>query len=224
MRSRLSADALTASGTPANSRPTRMISPSRKAKSHNGVSPLVVNRHEAAPAGGSPSREGGPRIVDLDRQGLEIIHSGAPEAAVADSKSSRFDDRRFDPEAGAGAHYRAGVLRDIGLKQGKQEGGGRRVHSTPPLPARRPKRKRSVVRMTRAFACQTPNSRDAPAYGHPIRSMRKTASNVGLRRCAAIDEDAGKVRFAKWGRCRKGSPKFERSPRAPRRGERWGFN
>jgi hypothetical protein len=43
------------------------------------------------------------------------------------------------------------------------------------------------------------NGRGASGYGHPIRSMRKTASNVDLRRGAAIDENAENVRVAKRG-------------------------
>ena len=147
MRSRMSADALTASGTPANSRPTRMMSPSRKAKSHKTGLALRRQKHEPALAGGAPRREVGPGIMGRDRQGVEIVHPGAPEAAVVDSKSRRLDDRRLDAETGAGAHHGAGVLGDIGLEQGEQERRGRLGHHGAAITAARSeKRKRRVER------------------------------------------------------------------------------
>ena len=47
-----------------------------------------------------------------------------------------------------------------------------------------------------AIACRAGSDSDAPAYGHPNRSVRKTASNVDLRRGAAIDDNAGNVPVA----------------------------
>jgi hypothetical protein len=60
---------------------------------------------------------------------------------------------------------------------------------------------------------------DAPGYGHPIRSMRKTASNVDLRRCAAIDENAGNCGLQCGGRYRTDNPNSReaRGGAAPRR-------
>ncbi len=117
-------------GTPADSRPTRMMSPSRKAKSQRLVSPFVVRSASRRPGRGAPHLEPGPRIVAGDRQGVEIVHSGAPEAAVAETKAGRLDDRRVDAETGAGAHHRPGVLGDVRLDRGRAEA-GRRAGSSP---------------------------------------------------------------------------------------------
>src|ERR1700761_5830836 len=64
----------------------------------------------------------------LDRERADIVHCGAAEAAVADPKSRRFDDRGVDAEACAGAHHRASILGDVRLEQGEQEGSGRLRH------------------------------------------------------------------------------------------------
>ena len=102
------------------------MSPGRKAKSQSLVSPLVVRSVSLRPAAARHAFELGPRIVTGERHGVEVIHSGAPEAAVADAEAGRLDDRGVDAEAGAGAHHRAGVLGDVGLVQGeKKRRGGR---------------------------------------------------------------------------------------------------
>src|SRR6202044_3979003 len=72
------------------------------------------------------------------------LSAGAREAAIIDSKSCRLDDGRIHAEAGAGAHHRAGVLRDIGLKQGEQERRGRLGHHPYALPAGGQNPKRGV--------------------------------------------------------------------------------
>ena len=150
--------------------------------------------HEAALTGRAPGRKVGPRIVSVDRQGVEVVHPGAPEAAIIDS-NCRLDDGRIHAEAGAGAHHRAGVLRNIGLKQGEQERGMARPSCVaitcrrPKTKARRRGRKMSPSRVERGAIATL-------AYGHPNRSMRKTASNVDLRRGAAIDDNAGNVPVA----------------------------
>ena len=55
-------------------------------------------------------------------------------------------------------------------------------------------------------------NRDSAAYGHPIRSMRKAASNVELRRGVGIGENAGSVRRCDtWGLLADGEPKMQRA-------------
>jgi hypothetical protein len=56
---------------------------------------------------------------------------------------------------------------------------------------------------------RTDKNCDTGDYGHPIRSMRKAASNVELRRGAAIDENAGNVRSCDAGAFRIESPKSD---------------
>src|ERR1700722_5336242 len=74
--------------------------------------------------GRAPGREARPRIVALDREGVDVVHRGAAKPAVVDPKSRWFDDRSIDAETCAGAHHGAGILGDIGLEQSEQKGGG----------------------------------------------------------------------------------------------------
>src|SRR6478736_2655454 len=89
---------------------------------------LCREQHQPALMGCAPRSEARPRIVALNGESVDIVHCGAAEAAVADPKASRFNDRRVDAEACAGAHHGAGILGDIGLEQCEQKGGGRPRH------------------------------------------------------------------------------------------------
>src|SRR6478736_5993314 len=89
---------------------------------------LCREQHQPALMGCAPRSEARPRIVALNGESVDVVHCGAAEAAVADPKPSRFNDRRVDAEACAGAHHGAGILCDVGLEQSKQKGRGRLRH------------------------------------------------------------------------------------------------
>ena len=58
-------------------------------------------------------------IVVLDQIGArQIIHSGAFEVLVGEDEAGGMDDMDRHAEAGAEAHDRAGVLRDVRLEKG----------------------------------------------------------------------------------------------------------
>ena len=70
-----------------------------------------------------PGLEGRERAVADDGDLVEIVHAGAPEGAIGDRKAGRFDDVRFDAQAGAEPQNRAGVLGDVRLVEGDPHGG-----------------------------------------------------------------------------------------------------
>jgi hypothetical protein len=53
----------------------------------------------------------------------EVVHAGAAQVTVGDVEGRRFDDLDRDAEAGRKPQHGAGVLRDIGLVDGKSEHG-----------------------------------------------------------------------------------------------------
>ena len=195
MRSRQSADALTASGAPPDSRPTRMISPSRNAKSHKEVSPLVVNSARRRCVEARQAANLAQESMDLDRQGVEIVHPGAPEAAVANSKSRRFDDRCANAEAGAGSHHRAGVLGNVRLKQCEHEGRGTFCHDGSPLLVKRrkrhPRRRRRNISPFRAHRRIAAIFRPMDIQFDQCEKPRRTLTRAEARRSSKTPETSG---------------------------------
>src|SRR6185503_14216193 len=56
-----------------------------------------------------------PRAVPCELDLIQIIHAGALQMAVVPDEAERLDEIGGDPQAGAEAQNRAGVLRNIGL-------------------------------------------------------------------------------------------------------------
>ena len=53
---------------------------------------------------------------------IQIVHSGAAEGTVGDRKAGRLDDMRGNSETGAEPQNRPGILRNVGLVEGKLHG------------------------------------------------------------------------------------------------------
>ena len=128
MRSFASAAASTSAGTPADSRPTRMTSPSAECEIPHIRLALGRQEHETALRSLAPSLELFPRVVNRDRDGVPIVHHGPPKPAVSDPEAGGLDHGGVDAETGAGAKHRPGVLGDVGLVQRKKKRGGRLDH------------------------------------------------------------------------------------------------
>ena len=81
------------------------------------VAVLAARREqqEAQRALAPPRFERVPAEVAHEPHVVEIVHAGATERAVAGGKARRFDDVRFDAEAGGEPQNRSGVLGDVGL-------------------------------------------------------------------------------------------------------------
>ena len=112
--SRASAAAATASGTPADSRPTSRMS------SGGNQSPTAPSRPSWSGARAcGRMRLASPRIEARSRgaqaTGIRDSPCRPGETGVADAKAGRLDDRRVDAETGASTHDRAGVLGDVRL-------------------------------------------------------------------------------------------------------------
>ena len=86
---------------------------------------------------GAPGLEGGKGDMAFDINAIEIIHAGAPERSIRYGKAGGFDDGGANARAGAKPQHRAGILRNVGLKQGEAQSHVhlirlRRVASTAP--------------------------------------------------------------------------------------------
>ncbi len=75
-------------------------------------------QYEAKAGIGSPALKFMPRDMTGHADMLEIVHAGAPERPVAGGEAGRLDQVDANREAGGKAQDRAGVLRNIGFKQG----------------------------------------------------------------------------------------------------------
>ena len=89
-------------------------------------------------------RRGAPRLetrigrVSHQRDGIEVVHSGATEMPVRGRKAGRLDQVGPDAEAGTGAQHGPGVLGNVGLVERQtQPVSGRNHHGAEPHAARR---------------------------------------------------------------------------------------
>src|SRR5579883_617088 len=87
----------------------------KKSEIRVGKACLGRQQHQPPPAGAAPGLEGGPMGMAGDLDMSEVVHASPAEVPVAHRKTSGFDDRGREPEAGAHPQDRAGVLWDIGL-------------------------------------------------------------------------------------------------------------
>ena len=86
----------------------------------SGIAPCVVSRTRRPRR---RAREMRPRKRGASSAApVEIIHAGALQAAVVEHEAAGLDDVDGDAEAGAEAQQRAGVLRNVGLVEGKTHG------------------------------------------------------------------------------------------------------
>ena len=53
---------------------------------------------------------------------VEIVHTGPAERTIGDGKTGRFNDVRFNPQAGTKPENRAGILGDVRLVKGNPHG------------------------------------------------------------------------------------------------------
>jgi hypothetical protein len=58
-----------------------------------------------------------------ERNLVEVVHPRAAERTIGDRETGRLDDMRLDPQAGAKAENRAGILWDVRLVKGDPHGG-----------------------------------------------------------------------------------------------------
>ncbi len=65
-----------------------------------------------------------PRFVARDMGKREVIEPGAAQPAVGEDEAAGLDDVDSDAKTGAEADQSAGILRDIGLEEGKAHGDG----------------------------------------------------------------------------------------------------
>src|SRR5438874_1509080 len=135
-----------------------------------GHGPARGEENEPEVLSAPPRVERIPGDVPHQRDLLEIIHAGAAEGAIRHRKSRRFDDVRFDSEAGAQPQNGRGVRGNVGLKQ-RDPRGGEEAHGAD----------RGLVRTTR---CE-PVIDESAANAAPVCGLRSAppywACTIGAR-------------------------------------------